>query len=70
MVTSKTYVTCPNCASVNEYTITALNLIDTELVVSYQCTHCNKEFTDNYAIVYLGGHSENSAYDRDNISIC
>jgi DNA-directed RNA polymerase subunit RPC12/RpoP len=68
MVTNNPAVVCPNCRQVNGYEIKSLQLIDTDLHVSYLCETCGTEYTDIYALVYLGGHMPNSSYDRDNIT--
>ena len=69
MVTNNCAVVCPNCGKANCYEITSLKLIDADLHVSYLCETCGTEYTDVYALVYLGGHMPNLSYDRDNISI-
>lgn len=68
MVTNNPAVVCPKCRQVNCYEITALKLVDTDLHVSYCCETCGTEYTDVYALVYLGGHMLNTSYDRDNIT--
>lgn len=68
MVTSTTTVVCPNCRKGNCYEIQKLELIDTDLHVSYLCETCSTEYTNAYALVYLGGHMLNKSYDRDNIT--
>ena len=68
MVTNNPAVVCPKCREVNCYEIVKLELVDTELHVSYFCETCGAEYTDVYALVYLGGHMPNLSYDRDNIT--
>lgn len=69
MVTNTTKVICPKCRGINCYEIKNLQLIDTNLLVSYLCETCETEYTDEYTLVYLGGHMLASRYDRDNIAI-
>lgn len=66
MVTSSMQVTCPECNAVNQYEIEQMELIDTDLQVTYTCT-CGCRFTDTYALVYLGGRTNSIEYDRDNL---
>ena len=66
MVTSLHKVTCPLCGKVNDYEVAKMELIDVDLHVSYQCA-CGCVFTDEYALVYLGGHTAELSYDRDNL---
>ena len=66
MVTSRIEVTCPKCGASNCYEIEKLELVDTDLHATYACT-CGCRFTDTYALVYLGGFTENMQYDRDNL---
>lgn len=66
MVTSSIKVTCPCCNS-QDYEIEHLNLVDTDLCVSYTCKECGRRYTDTYALVYLGGNTETFEYDRDNL---
>lgn len=68
MVANNYAVVCPKCKQANCYAIRSLNLIDTDLHVSYLCETCETEYTDTYALVYLGGHTLTSCYDRDNIT--
>lgn len=68
MVTSKHNVTCPNCNSINSYEIQKLDLIDNELLATYVC-ECGCRYTDTYALVYLGGYTDNTMYDRDNLIV-
>ena len=68
MVTNNYAVVCPNCRKANCYEIKTLTMIDTDLHVSYLCETCSTEYTDTYALVYLGGHMLNRSYDRDNIT--
>lgn len=69
MVTNNHAVVCPKCRGINCYAIKKLDLVDTDLLVSYLCETCETEYTDEYALVYLGGHMLASRYDRDNIAI-
>ena len=68
MVANNFAVVCPNCRKANCYEIKHLELIDTDLHVSYLCETCSTEYTNVYALVYLGGHMLNKSYDRDNIT--
>lgn len=68
MVTTAYAVVCPKCRANNCYEIKKLDLIDTDLYVSYLCETCSTEYTDAYALVHLGGHMSNISYDRDNIT--
>lgn len=68
MVANNFSVICPKCRKANCYEITKLELVDTDLHVSYFCETCGAEYTDIFALVYLGGHMPNSSYDRDNIT--
>ena len=68
MVTNNPAVVCPKCRKVNCYEIKNLALVDTDLHVSYFCETCSAEYTDIFALVYLGGHMLTISYDRDNIT--
>lgn len=68
MVTNTLQVVCPKCRCANCYSISNMQLIDTDLLVSYHCETCEAEYTDIYALVYLGGHMMATRYDRDNIT--
>ena len=68
MVTNNPAVVCPKCRQVNCYEIKRLEMVDTDLHVSYLCETCSTEYTDIFALVYLGGHMPNKSYDRDNIT--
>lgn len=67
MVTNTHAVVCPKCKSSNCYEITKLTLVDIDLHATYSCEACGSEYTDIYALVYLGGNCNSMAYDRDNI---
>lgn len=67
METSIKTVTCPICGSVNRYTVTDLQMIDSDLNATYICDECRSRFTNTYALVYAGGYTETFAYDRDNL---
>ena len=66
MVTSRVKVTCPKCGEESLYEVEKLELVDTDLHVSCTCT-CGCRFTDTYALVYLGGFTDDMWYDRDNL---
>ena len=68
MVTNKTVVVCPKCRQANCYSVMKLQLVDTDLHVSYFCETCGAEYTDIFYLVYLGGHMPNASYDRDNLT--
>lgn len=59
-------VTCPECGVVNDYVIQKVELIDTDLQVTYFCA-CGCRYTNTYALVYLGGYTNDYSYDRDNL---
>lgn len=67
MVTNNSQVVCPKCKSINSYDIVKLALIDIDLHATYSCDACGSEYTDRYALVYLGGNACGIEYDRDNI---
>lgn len=67
MVTNNSQVVCPKCKSVNCYEVTKLSLVDIDLHATYSCEACGSEYTDRYALVYLGGKTNNYEYDRDNV---
>ena len=67
MVTNNIMNVCPKCSDINHYIITKMELVDTDLHVSYLCENCGAEYTDVYALVYLGGHMLAVSYDRDNV---
>lgn len=67
MVTNNSQVVCPKCKSVNCYEVTKLSLVDIDLHATYSCEACGSEYTDTYALVYLGGKTNNYEYDRDNV---
>ena len=69
MVANSFLVVCPKCRKANCYEIKKLELVDTDLLVSYLCETCETEYTDAFALVYLGGHMSSGSYDRDNITI-
>lgn len=69
MVVNNCKVICPKCKAANCYTIVKLDLIDTDLHVTYSCGRCSARYTDVYALVYLGGCAADAEYDRDNITI-
>lgn len=59
-------VTCPECKVVNDYEIQKIELVDSDLQVSYFCA-CGCRYTNTYALVYLGGFTNDYCYDRDNL---
>ena len=67
MVTNTHAVVCPKCKAVNCYEVTNLSLIDIDLHATYSCESCGSEYTDVYALVYIGGNYNSIKYDRDNI---
>ena len=69
MVTNNIQVVCPKCKGVNCYEITGLQLIDTDLHATYTCEACGTEFTNIFALVFLGGKTNTFEYDRDNITV-
>lgn len=69
MVTNNTQVVCPKCKSVNCYEIIKSEYIDTDLHTTYSCEACGSEYTNIYALVYLGGYANTMKYDRDNITV-
>ena len=66
MMTGRVQVTCPECAEANHYDIEKLELVDTDLHVTYRCA-CGCYFTNVHALVYLGGYTDTIMYDRDNV---
>lgn len=54
MVTLTTQVKCPICEE-SDYEIIKLELIDTDLHATYHCPNCGTEYTDVYALIYIGG---------------
>lgn len=68
MVTNNIQVVCPKCKAVNSYEIKSLKVYDNDLHITYSCD-CGCEFTNVYALVYLGGHTDSIEYDRDNITV-
>jgi uncharacterized Zn finger protein len=68
MVTNTCQVVCPKCMSVNNYEIIDTQLYDTDIHITYSCDSCGTEFIDTYTLVYMGGHSRECEYDRDNIT--
>lgn len=67
MVTNNTKVVCPKCKTINCYEIVKLALVDVDLYATYSCESCGSEYTDKYALVYIGGNCGSTEYDRDNI---
>lgn len=67
MVTNTQVVVCPKCRVVNSYKIEKLSLVDIDLHASYSCESCGSEYTNIYALVYIGGNCGSMVYDRDNI---
>lgn len=67
MVTNICKVVCPKCKTSNCYEIVKLSLIDIDLHATYACESCGSEYTNVYALVYLGGQCGSVAYDRDNV---
>ena len=67
MQTSVIMHTCPCCRSTNDYTIVDMQLIDNDLLVTYQCNECSVRYTHTYALVYQGMNTAQGYYDRDNI---
>lgn len=68
MMTSENKVTCPECGAVNDYEIQEVKLVDKDLHVTYFCA-CGCHYTDTYALVFLGGKTEDYSYDRDGLKI-
>ena len=66
MVTKDLKVICPQCGVVNDYAIQKLELVDSDLEVTYFCA-CGCRYTDSFALVYLGGRTDSYLYDRDNL---
>lgn len=66
MVTNNSKVVCPKCKAINSYNVERLSLVDIDLHATYSCESCGSEYTDIYALVYLGGNCGSMAYDRDN----
>jgi hypothetical protein len=69
MVANKMTIVCPCCQSTNSYYIVANELVDNELHTTYCCEECGCEFTNIYALVYLGGYANEVTYDRDNLTV-
>lgn len=69
MVASNTCIVCPKCKAVNCYGIVKSEYIDTDLHTTYSCDACGSEYTNIYALVYLGGYANSIQYDRDNITV-
>lgn len=69
MVASNTCIVCPKCKTVNCYEIVKSEYIDTDLHTTYSCDACGSEYTNIYALVYLGGYANSIQYDRDNITV-
>lgn len=69
MVASNTCIVCPKCKAVNCYEIINSEYIDTDLHTTYSCDACGSEYTNIYALVYLGGYANSIQYDRDNITV-
>ena len=67
MVTNNSQVVCPKCKTINCYNIVKLALVDIDLHATYSCESCGNEYTDKYALVYIGGNCGPNEYDRDNI---
>ena len=67
MVTNTHAVVCPKCKTNNCYDIIKLALVDVDLHATYSCESCGSEYTDKYALVYIGGNCGSIEYDRDNI---
>lgn len=69
MVANNVKIICPRCKSSNCYSLTSLQMYDNDLHATYSCDLCKTEFTNVYTLVYLGGHTSDSEYDRDNLII-
>lgn len=69
MVANNVKIICPTCGSSNCYSLTDLQMYDNDLHATYSCDLCKTEFTDVYALVYIGGHTCHREYDRDNLAI-
>lgn len=67
MVTNTHAVVCPKCKTINSYEIVKLSLVDIDLHATYSCESCGSEYTDKYALVYIGGNCGSIEYDRDNL---
>lgn len=69
MTANKIKVICPVCKAVNKYNITRLEMFDTDLHATYNCTKCGACYTDFYMLSYIGGFCNGLIYDRDNIEL-
>lgn len=69
MVTNNTQIVCPKCKRANCYEIIKSEYIDADLHATYSCEACGIEYTNIYALVYLGGYTNSMQYDRDNITV-
>lgn len=69
MVTNRMSIVCPNCESINDYTIIKSEYIDNDLHTTYSCDNCGCQHTAIYTLVYLGGYTDTVKYDRDNITV-
>lgn len=66
MMTSEHKVTCPECRVVNDYEIQKVELVDNDVEVTYFCA-CGTRFVNTYALVFLGGRTDDYYYDRDGL---
>jgi hypothetical protein len=66
MVSSVHTVACPCCGVTNDYEIQRIELVDNDVQVSYICS-CGCHYTNTYALVYMGGCTNDYHYDRDNL---
>ena len=66
MMASEHKVTCPECGVSNDYAIQEMELVDNDLRVTYMCA-CGCHYTNTYALVFIGGNTEQYSYDRDGL---
>ena len=59
-------VTCPNCGVVNDYEVQKVELVGDCAEVTYMCA-CGSRYHHTYALVYLGGRTDDYYFDRDNL---
>lgn len=68
METREIKITCPNCEVVNDYEIQKVELIGDCAEVTFYCA-CGCRFHHTYALVYLGGRTDDTYFDRDNLTV-
>ena len=66
METRDRKVTCPLCGVVNDYEIQKVEIVDDCAEVTYFCA-CGCRYHNLYALVYLGGRTDDYYYDRDGL---